>query len=278
MFNKKHLILSLLSASVLSSAVYAAEYTGTVAPLKVIQHGAGTNAYFYGYLKYAARLGEIALPSETNSKGETVVKGTVLFSMDREYWAQQLKGAQDQEAAAKVALDEASVNLKRYQELIKTNATSQEIYEGYLGQVASSYNTWAQAKGNVVQFQEFLKLTDFVSPFEGIITRVMYSQGVTAENEAVFELTQLNPIGIDIPMSREEAGLFFRLLSRRYEKASLIITSNKNEWLCIIYLNSLRYYNFWFLFFRQYCQGWANTFHYLYTSGPRCLYCWTTYW
>lgn len=31
-----------------------------------------------------------------------------------------------------------------------------------------------------------------------------------------------------LPMNREEAGLFFRLLSRRYEKASLIITSNKS--------------------------------------------------
>ena len=31
-----------------------------------------------------------------------------------------------------------------------------------------------------------------------------------------------------LPMNREEAGLFFRLLSRRYEKASMIITSNKS--------------------------------------------------
>lgn len=31
-----------------------------------------------------------------------------------------------------------------------------------------------------------------------------------------------------LPMNREEAGLFFRLLSRRYEKASLILTSNKS--------------------------------------------------
>lgn len=31
-----------------------------------------------------------------------------------------------------------------------------------------------------------------------------------------------------LPMSREEAGLFFRLLTRRYEKASLILTSNKS--------------------------------------------------
>jgi len=31
-----------------------------------------------------------------------------------------------------------------------------------------------------------------------------------------------------LPMSRQEAGLFFRLLVRRYERASLIITSNKS--------------------------------------------------
>jgi DNA replication protein DnaC len=31
-----------------------------------------------------------------------------------------------------------------------------------------------------------------------------------------------------LPMSREEASIFFRLLTRRYERASLIITSNKS--------------------------------------------------
>ena len=30
-----------------------------------------------------------------------------------------------------------------------------------------------------------------------------------------------------LPLSREEASLFFRLLARRYERASLIVTSNK---------------------------------------------------
>ncbi|CAH23110.1 transposase [Yersinia pseudotuberculosis] len=30
-----------------------------------------------------------------------------------------------------------------------------------------------------------------------------------------------------LPMTREEASLFFRLLNRRYEKASIILTSNK---------------------------------------------------
>ena len=41
----------------------------------------------------------------------------------------------------------------------------------------------------------------------------------------------LDEIGY-LPMTREEASLFFRLLTRRYEKSSIILTSNKSfsEW------------------------------------------------
>ena len=31
-----------------------------------------------------------------------------------------------------------------------------------------------------------------------------------------------------LPLTREEASLFFRLLARRYERASLVVTSNKS--------------------------------------------------
>jgi DNA replication protein DnaC len=41
------------------------------------------------------------------------------------------------------------------------------------------------------------------------------------------KLLILDEIGY-LPMNREEASLFFRLITRRYEKASLILTSNKS--------------------------------------------------
>lgn len=41
------------------------------------------------------------------------------------------------------------------------------------------------------------------------------------------KLLVLDEIGY-LPMTREEASLFFRLVNRRYEKASLILTSNKS--------------------------------------------------
>ena len=56
-----------------------------------------------------------------------------------------------------------------------------------------------------------------------------------AENRLEWQLAQwitpkvlvVDELGY-LPMSREEANLFFRLVARRYERASLIITSNKS--------------------------------------------------
>jgi DNA replication protein DnaC len=67
---------------------------------------------------------------------------------------------------------------------------------------------------------------------ESLITRLKRAQ---RENRVEKQLQQffypkvliIDEMGY-LPMSREEAGLFFRLLTRRYEKASLILTSNKS--------------------------------------------------
>jgi len=67
---------------------------------------------------------------------------------------------------------------------------------------------------------------------ETLITRLRRAQ---AENRLEWQLQQwvapklliVDELGY-LPMSREEANLFFRLVARRYERASLIITSNKS--------------------------------------------------
>jgi len=67
---------------------------------------------------------------------------------------------------------------------------------------------------------------------ELLITRLRRAQ---AENRLEWQLQQwitpklliVDELGY-LPMTREEANLFFRLVARRYERASLIITSNKS--------------------------------------------------
>jgi DNA replication protein DnaC len=64
------------------------------------------------------------------------------------------------------------------------------------------------------------------------ITRLKRAQAENRLERQLQQLTYPKVLVLDeigyLPMSRQEASLFFRLVTRRYEKASLILTSNKS--------------------------------------------------
>ena len=66
---------------------------------------------------------------------------------------------------------------------------------------------------------------------ETLITRLVRARHENRLDRALQQLTYPKLLIIDeigyLPLSREEASLFFRLVVRRYERASLIVTSNK---------------------------------------------------
>jgi DNA replication protein DnaC len=67
---------------------------------------------------------------------------------------------------------------------------------------------------------------------ETLITRLVRARHENRLDRALQQLTYPKLLIIDeigyLPLSREEASLFFRLVVRRYERASLIVTSNKS--------------------------------------------------
>jgi DNA replication protein DnaC len=67
---------------------------------------------------------------------------------------------------------------------------------------------------------------------ETLITRLLRAQTENRLERALKQLVYPKLLIIDeigyLPLSRTEASLFFRLIVRRYERASLIITSNKS--------------------------------------------------
>jgi len=67
---------------------------------------------------------------------------------------------------------------------------------------------------------------------ESLMTRLTRARMENRVERQLQQFTYPRVLVIDeigyLPMSREEAGLFFRLLTRRYEKASTIVTSNKS--------------------------------------------------
>jgi len=67
---------------------------------------------------------------------------------------------------------------------------------------------------------------------ETLITRLLRAQSENRLERALKQLVYPKLLIIDeigyLPLSRTEASLFFRLIVRRYERASLIVTSNKS--------------------------------------------------
>jgi len=67
---------------------------------------------------------------------------------------------------------------------------------------------------------------------EGLMTRLVRAKHANRLERALQQLTYPKVLILDelgyLPLSRDEASLFFRLVVRRYERASLIVTSNKS--------------------------------------------------
>ena len=68
--------------------------------------------------------------------------------------------------------------------------------------------------------------------FETLMTRLVRARNENRLERTLQQLVYPRLLILDelgyLPLSREEASLFFRLLVRRYERASLIVTSNKS--------------------------------------------------
>ena len=67
--------------------------------------------------------------------------------------------------------------------------------------------------------------------FETLMTRLVRARHENRLDRTLQQLTYPKLVILDelgyLPLSREEASLFFRLLVRRYERGSLVVTSNK---------------------------------------------------
>lgn len=71
----------------------------------------------------------------------------------------------------------------------------------------------------------FLTMEELLARLKRALTEQRLTQ--TLQQLTYPKLLVLDEIGY-LPMNREEASLFFRILARRYEKASLVLTSNKS--------------------------------------------------
>jgi membrane fusion protein, multidrug efflux system len=102
--------------------------------------------------------------------GAAVTKGTQLFGIERDVYQAQLDQANAQLAHDQVVLAEAQRNLVRYQELVKTNAVSQQTYDDQKFVVEQDEATVALDKASVETAKINLGYTQVLAPFDGVVT------------------------------------------------------------------------------------------------------------
>ena len=205
MIFKKFLLF--LICILLSNEFFAGKtYSGTVVPLVKNKIPAGSDADYWGYLKFVARWGEIIKPQITDMNGKVVQEGTVLTQMTRKYWIGKVNVAKGQLLAAEKSLKTAYQNFKRYEKLYPTGASPAQEYQNKRAIYYEALGAYETAKANLIESKIVLEQCTHMAPFEGIVDKVFFSSGILSPNPDVIEISMLNPIGIKIKMSMDEVG------------------------------------------------------------------------
>ena len=181
-------------------------YEGKVIALVKSKLKSGTDFGYWGMLNNTARMGEIIKPQITSKNGDVVHKGTVVIQLETKYWKARVESDKATLNAAQQNLLTAEENYKRYKKLSPTGATSTQIYQIMRAAYYTALGDYKEAQADLIETQQVLDACTHVAPFEGIVDKVYFSRGHVTDNPPSVQVSQLNPIGVKILMSRKEAN------------------------------------------------------------------------
>jgi len=201
---KNFLIFATISLSLQS---YGGKvFTGIAVPLVVENISSGSDASYYGTVRYIANKGDLIQPRITDLSGKTVSPGTIVMKQGTKYWKAILDADIANIATSKQDLLTATENLKRYKELAPSGAESIQNYQQFQNAYYKYFGAYIQTQGNFLLDAEVLDSRTQYAPFEGYVSDVMYTIGRASGNPQTVEITQLNPIGIKVEMDRKGAS------------------------------------------------------------------------
>src|SRR6267378_3609400 len=102
--------------------------------------------------------------------GARVKKGQLLAAIDTPEVDQQLQQSRSNLATAEANLRLAEITKNRYQELLKTNAVSQQDFDNANGTYNANNSIVQASQANVKQLETLQSFERIYAPFEGIVT------------------------------------------------------------------------------------------------------------
>jgi RND family efflux transporter MFP subunit len=139
--------------------------------------------------------------------GQLVKKGDLLFTIQQDQYKAQLQQAQAQLQLYRAALAHATVEVKRYTQLVKRNAATQVEVDNWVFQQASAEANILGAQAQVAIQQLNLDYTEVRAPFDGQMGRHLVDAGnvVGGAVSNLGEILQLDPIYVEINLSSQQA-------------------------------------------------------------------------
>ncbi|HEU5122672.1 MAG TPA: efflux RND transporter periplasmic adaptor subunit [Verrucomicrobiae bacterium] len=137
-------------------------------------------------------------------EGANVKEGDVLFEIDPEPLEAQLNSARASLARAEAALKESTATVKRYQELVKINAVSQQVFDEAQATLGQNEAEVLAGKAAVRTAELNLGYAKVTAPISGRIGRALVTEGAlvsAAEATQLAVIRQLDPVYFDFTQS-----------------------------------------------------------------------------
>lgn len=153
-------------------------------------------------------------------EGANVKEGDVLFQIDPAPLKAVLDGAKAALAKAEAALKESKANVNRYEDLVKINAISRQVYDQAVATLGQDEAEVLSSKAAVETAQLNLGYTTVEAPISGRIGKAMVTEGALVSATEATQLAlirQLDPVYFDFTQSSTEV----LRLKRALESGSL---------------------------------------------------------
>ncbi|HEX9558698.1 MAG TPA: efflux RND transporter periplasmic adaptor subunit [Reyranella sp.] len=140
------------------------------------------------------------------SDGDEVKKGQVLFTIEPEPYQAAVDQKIAQRDAARAALTNAELQLKRAAELLRTNTGTQVTYDQRLSEQLQAKAQLEDANAQVRDAEIQLSYTEIKSPIDGRIGRASASPGniVGPDSGILATVVSENPIRVLFPVTQRE--------------------------------------------------------------------------
>ena len=190
-------------ASSLSAKVLTFE--GIAKPFITATLNYGYNDHYRGIVQWTALPGDIVKGPIYDKDGKTIRPGDVLVKLDTTYQESVVKTKEDDIKIAEANFDWTKAQFERYKTLSKTRAVSLQLFQEAKNNYLEAVAKLDSAKANLIAAKEIFNITTYRTQFAAIVDKVLVPSGLLAGHPGTIQISQIDPITINIKMPRQIA-------------------------------------------------------------------------